>query len=92
MQAAHGTSPEDRAKARLGVVMFAIYAVVYLGFILINTVAPKLMGSLVFAGLTLAVVYGMGLIVFAILLGLIYSQAATRLENHQTGNSGEAGR
>ena len=80
MQAAHRPTPVDRVKARLGLIMFGLYALVYAGFVLINTVAPKLMGAILFAGLTLAVVYGMGLIVLAIVLGLIYNQAATRME------------
>jgi len=88
MQSAHGTSAEDHAKARLGLIMFGLYALVYAGFVLINTVAPKLMGVIVFAGLTLAVVYGVALIVLAIVLGIIYNQAATRMEDRGAG-SGE---
>jgi len=46
------------------------------------------MGVIVFAGLTLAVVYGVALIVLAIVLGIIYNQAATRMEDRGAG-SGE---
>ena len=88
MQSAHGTSAEDHAKSRLGLIMFGLYALVYAGFVLINTVAPKLMGAIVFAGLTLAVVYGVALILLAIVLGIIYNQAATRMEN-RAADSGE---
>ncbi len=86
MPSAQGISSEDRAKARLGLIMFGLYALVYAGFVLINTVAPKLMGAILFAGLTLAVVYGVFLILLAIVLGLIYNQAATRMETRAAGS------
>jgi uncharacterized membrane protein (DUF485 family) len=73
---------EDRAagyKARLGLWMFLLYGVVYAGFVVINTVDPKLMAALV-AGQTLAVVYGFGLIVFALLLALVYNNLCYREE------------
>ncbi|MCK4514239.1 MAG: DUF485 domain-containing protein [Spirochaetaceae bacterium] len=88
MPSAHEISSEDHAKARLGLIMFGLYALVYAGFVLINTVAPKLMGAILFAGLTLAVVYGVFLILLAIVLGLIYNQVATRMETQAT-NSNE---
>jgi uncharacterized membrane protein (DUF485 family) len=71
--------------------MFAVYAVIYAGFVIINTVAPALMGVIVFGGVDLAVAYGFGLIVLAILLGLLYSFLCSRLESqaHAAG-TGEA--
>lgn len=84
---AHGPSTEwgeDKAssyKTRLGLIMFFIYAVVYIGFIVINLANPKGMETVVLAGLNLAIVYGVGLIVFAILLGLLYNFLCTKKEN-----------
>ncbi|MHB0876912.1 MAG: DUF485 domain-containing protein [Anaerolineae bacterium] len=73
---------EDRAagyKARLGIWMFLLYAIVYAGFVVINTVDPKMMAIEV-AGQTLAVVYGFGLIIFALALALIYNNLCYREE------------
>ena len=67
---------EDKAseyKARLGVYLFIFYVLVYAGFIVINVMSPKPMGVIVLAGLNLACVYGFGLIILAIVMGLIYN-------------------
>jgi len=67
-------------KRRLGARMFIIYALIYAGFVVINLVSPGAMEKIVFGGLNLAVVYGFGLIIFALILALIYSQACGRRE------------
>lgn len=83
----HGPSTEwgvDNAsdyKSKLGVYLFIFYVLVYAGFIVINVVSPKSMGLIVFAGLNLALVYGIGLIVLAIIMGLIYNHLCTKKEN-----------
>ncbi|MBN2107941.1 MAG: DUF485 domain-containing protein [Deltaproteobacteria bacterium] len=74
---------EDKAsdyKARLGVYLFIFYVLVYAGFIVINVMTPKTMGIIVMAGLNLACVYGFGLIVLAIVMGLIYNHMCTKKE------------
>ena len=84
---AHGPATqwkEDKAsdyKAKLGVYCFIFYTLVYAGFVAINTVSPKLMGVIVFAGLNLACVYGFGLILLAIFMGLIYNSMCSAAEN-----------
>jgi uncharacterized membrane protein (DUF485 family) len=60
--------------------MFLLYALVYTGFVVINLVRPGAMEIILFGGLNLAVVYGFGLIVFALLLALVYSRACGRRE------------
>jgi uncharacterized membrane protein (DUF485 family) len=83
----HGPSSDwgvDHAsdyKSKLGVYMFIAYVLVYAGFIVINVASPKLMGVIVFAGLNLALVYGVGLIVLAIVMGLIYNKLCTAKED-----------
>ena len=75
---------EDRAsgkKAKIGVWLFIVYSLVYGGFVTIGVANYKLMGKIVFAGQNLAVIYGFGLIVLAIIMGLIYNSVCTRLEN-----------
>ena len=63
---------------RLGLVLFAIYLVLYLGFVLINAFRAELMEATVWAGLNLAIVYGFALIVVALVLSLIYGFACRR--------------
>jgi uncharacterized membrane protein (DUF485 family) len=67
-------------KMRIGVWMFLLYALVYAGFIIINVMNPISMEKLVFSGLNLAVVYGFGLIIFALILALIYNRMCTKKE------------
>lgn len=74
---------EDHAsdlKSKLGIKLFAIYSLVYVGFIAINVIEPMLMEKVIFLGLNLAVVYGMGLIFLAIIMGLIYNRICTHYE------------
>lgn len=68
------TSPDPAAgyKARLGLLLFTIYALLYCGFVAINLTMPGLMELTVFWGINLAVVYGFGLIVAALALALVY--------------------
>jgi uncharacterized membrane protein (DUF485 family) len=83
---AHGPSTqwgEDKAseyKSKLGVYLFIFYTLVYAGFIVINVVSPKSMGVIVFSGLNLACVYGFGLIILAITMGLIYNYMCSQQE------------
>ena len=66
-------------KTRLGISMFILYTLFYAGFVAINTVKPTLF-EMTFGGLNLAVIYGMGLIVFAFILALIYNSLCTKAE------------
>lgn len=75
---------EDRAskqKAKVGLVLFGFYSLIYAGFVFINTLTPKAMGAEVLFGLNLAVVYGFGLIILAIVMGVLYNHYCTRLED-----------
>ncbi len=68
-------------KTRLGVWMFLLYAIVYAGFMAINLAIPKLMAErTIFFGVNVAVAYGFGLIIFALLLALLYNFLCTRKE------------
>jgi len=67
-------------KSKLGVKMFILYVVVYAGFILINTIDPKLMGTELFKE-NLAIFYGIGLIIYALILAIIYNYLCTKKEN-----------
>lgn len=81
----HGPASDwgnDRAssfKTRVGIWMFLLYGVIYVGFVLINTFEPRLMGSDI-GGLNLAIVYGFGLIVFALMLAFVYNAICSAAE------------
>jgi len=72
--------PAFAFKRRLGALLFMLYALVYAGFVAINLIRPVLMEKLVLGGLNLAVVYGMGLIVLALVMALGYNRACGRRE------------
>ena len=71
----------SKKKMKLGVILFIVYSLVYAGFVAIGVINYELMGMTVFGRLNLAVVYGFGLIVFAIVLGLIYHFICNGYEN-----------
>jgi uncharacterized membrane protein (DUF485 family) len=75
---------EDKAiakKTRLGVILFFAYLIVYAGFVAIGMIFPHAMGMEVIGGQNIAVIYGMGLIVLAVVMGLIYNALCTKYEN-----------
>ncbi len=82
----HGPSTEwkedgsSEYKSKLGVKMFFGYLAIYSGFILINTLNPKLMGINILK-VNLAIFYGIGLIVLALSMALIYNYLCTKKEN-----------
>jgi uncharacterized membrane protein (DUF485 family) len=68
----------ERHNARLGLVLFAIYLIAYGAYVLINAFRPAVMDELVGAGINLAVTSGMGLIVGAMVLAVVYAILARR--------------
>jgi uncharacterized membrane protein (DUF485 family) len=58
--------------ARIGFMLFGVYLLLYGGFVLLNAFAPETMEATPIEGINLAILYGFGLIVAAILLALIY--------------------
>jgi len=75
-----GPDPAQGYKSRLGVRMFLVYAVIYATFVALNIVSPLAMEKTIFLGLNLAVVYGFGLIIIALIMALIYNGACNRKE------------
>ena len=67
-------------KAKLGIRFFFIYLFVYAGFVAIGVLNYELLAVEVFRGINLAVFYGFGLIIFAILLGILYNHYCNRYE------------
>ena len=58
--------------ARYGLVLFAIYILLYGGFMWLTVFRTEAMGREVFGGMNLAIAYGFGLIAAALVLALIY--------------------
>lgn len=70
-----------KQKSKLGVRLFFIYLICYAGFVALGVFNYELLSTTVFSGLNLAVVYGMGLIVFAVIMGIIYNYYCTKYED-----------
>lgn len=68
-----GDDPAYPYKRRLGVLLFAFYSAVYAAFVLVNLIAPSAMEARVLAGVNLDTVFGLGLIVLAVLMALVYN-------------------
>ncbi len=82
-----GKDPAFAFKRRLGVIMFFIYAAIYSAFTAINVISPRIMETIVFSGLNLAVVYGFGLIIVALIMALVYNAACSAREKSMTAGS-----
>ncbi len=57
---------------RVGLKLFAIYCLAYGAFIALNVAGPQLMPVPVVAGVNLAIIFGLGLILLAFALSLVY--------------------
>ena len=57
---------------RIGLILFAVYLALYGGFVYLSAFRAESMDSTPVAGLNLAVLYGFGLIVGALVLALLY--------------------
>ena len=80
-----GPDPASAYKTRLGLWMCLAYTLLYVGFVWINVATEgRAMQVIVLAGLNLAVVYGMGLIIVALLMALIYNYLCTKRERELT--------
>ena len=58
--------------ARIGLVLFFVYTSLYLGFVFLNAFSAERMEATPWAGVNLAILYGFGLIVAALVLAVIY--------------------
>ncbi len=68
-------------KSKLGVILFIFYTLVYSGFVFIGLTNPELMGMELIGGQNIAIVYGFGLIILAVVMGFVYNYFCTRMEN-----------
>lgn len=80
------TSSEEKEnltkrKSTLGIRLFFVYLICYAGFVAIGVFQYELLAAKVFGGLNLALAYGIGLIIFAVILGIIYNHYCTKYED-----------
>lgn len=57
---------------RYGLMLFAVYFALYLGFLLLSTFAAQMMQEVKVFGVNLSIIYGFTLILAALVLALIY--------------------
>ena len=79
--------PAARYNARLGIVLFIVYLLIYAGFVALSAFAPSVMAKPVVGGVNLAIVYGFGLIVGAFVLAIVY-MAMCRRDPSEDGSEG----
>jgi uncharacterized membrane protein (DUF485 family) len=63
----------ERRKTAIGVRMTLLYLVVYSGFVALSVFRPGWLGVRTVFGLNLAVSYGLGLIIIAIIFAIVYN-------------------
>jgi uncharacterized membrane protein (DUF485 family) len=80
------------ANARAGLVLFAVYLLLYGGFVGLSAFAPGLMAWAPGGGLNLAILYGMGLIFAAVLLAFVYMGACRWIAGRHGRVAGGRGR
>ncbi len=76
-----GVDHAAKRKSKLGIKLFFVYLIVYAVFVAIGVIDYTLMGEIVIGKQNLAVVYGFGLIILAIIMGIIYNWRCTKFEN-----------
>lgn len=81
-----GTDKAAPKKAKLGVKMFFIYTIVYAGFVLIGLTNPDLLGMELIGNQNIAIIYGFGLIILAIVMGFIYNYFCSKYEDELNKN------
>lgn len=75
-----GTDHAAEYKKSLGVKIFIVYALIYAGFVAINVIDPVMMEMEIIFGLNLAIVYGFGLIIVALIMALVYNAMCNKKE------------
>jgi uncharacterized membrane protein (DUF485 family) len=79
----------ETRNARMGLVLFFVYLVLYGGFVLLNAFAPDVMEITSIAGVNVAILYGFGLIIAALVLALLYGWMCTPSGDETTSEEGK---
>ena len=68
-------SRQPAPASRLGLALFGVYVLLYAGFMLLVLVRPEALSARPFGGVNLAIACGLGLIVAAVVLSVVYMVA-----------------
>lgn len=68
-------------KAKLGIKLFWFYCLTYSAFVATAVYATESLAQACIGGANRAIIFGMGLIVLAVFLGLIYNHLCTKKED-----------
>ena len=77
--------------ARYGMVLFLVYLAVYSVYVVLNAFKPMVMDAVPLLGVNLAVLFGLGLIVLALVLALVYAWLCRSARNRSNESSGANG-
>ena len=80
----------ETRNARIGLILFSVYLLLYGGFVLLNAFSPDTMETTPLAGINLAILYGFGLIVAAWILALVYGWLCRSPKSHDDGGEDQA--
>jgi uncharacterized membrane protein (DUF485 family) len=80
-----GDDPAYPYKRRLGVWLFLAYSLVYASFVALNLLVPTNMEARVLAGVNVDTIFGVGLIVLAVVMALIYNALCLAHERKKRG-------
>lgn len=75
-------------KAKLGIKLFWFYCLTYSAFVATAVYATDSLGKPCIGGANRAVIFGMGLIIFAVILGLVYNYLCTKKEDEMSKEGG----
>ena len=76
----------EKWKSGFGLRMTLLYSLAYLGFMMLSVFRPEWMGDRALFGMNLAVTYGIGLILLAIVMAIVYNQLC---KNARTSKGGK---
>ena len=77
-------------KAKFGIKLFLLYSLTYVLFVGFTVFSPETMKTPVISGTNLAIISGIVMILFAIVLGIIYNHFCTKKENELEQKEGGA--
>lgn len=77
-------------KAKLGIKLFLLYSLTYVLFVGLTVFSPETMKISIISGTNLAVVSGIAMIIFAVILGVVYNHFCTKKELEMEAKEGGA--
>ena len=80
----------ETRNARIGLVLFCVYLLLYGGFVLLCAFSPDTMARTPVTGINLAILYGFALIVSALVLALVYGWLCKPTEHERDGGEDRA--